>query len=185
MSAARSGPLAVLIGPMAAGKSTIGRHLAELLGVPFHDLDDLVVTAAGRSIPEIFADGGEVAFRRLEEQTLREALAHGSGVLSLGGGAPMTTGVQPLLRTAPVVLLEIDRATAARRIGSGEGRPMLDGEDPLERWTRLTAQRSSTYRALARWQIDASTESVPGLARRIARLLSSDIDTPTSGKDRP
>lgn len=180
MNGAGTGPVVVLIGPMAAGKSTIGRRLAALLEVPFADLDDLIVDRAGREIPDIFAADGEAAFRALEAEVLAEALRTHPGVLSLGGGAPMTPSVQPLLRDAPVVLLEIGPAVAARRIGSGGGRPMLRGEDPLERWSRLAEERLPTYRELARWRVDASRGGVTGLARRIAEL----IETTPVGKDR-
>lgn len=183
MSGADAGPCIVLIGPMAAGKSSIGRRLAALLEVPFADLDDLVVERDGREIPDIFAADGEESFRALEAQVLTEALRTHRGVLSLGGGAPMTASVQPLLRQAPVALLEIGPETAARRIGTGTGRPMLRGEDPLQRWSRLAEERTPTYRALARWRIDADRGSVTGLARRLAELIRTPTST-SSGKDR-
>lgn len=85
-----TGPLAILIGPMAAGKTSVGRALASRLDVPFADLDALIVEADGRTIPEIFAADGEAAFRELEAATLARALQEHPGVLSLGGGAPCT-----------------------------------------------------------------------------------------------
>ena len=81
-----TGPVAVLIGPMAAGKTSVGRALAARLGVPFADLDALIVQEAGRTIPDIFADEGEPAFREREARSLVRAVAHQRGVLSLGGG---------------------------------------------------------------------------------------------------
>ncbi|MDN5821771.1 MAG: shikimate kinase, partial [Brachybacterium sp.] len=98
-----TGPLAILIGPMAAGKTSVGRALASRLEGPFADLDALIVEADGRAIPEIFADGGETAFRELEAATLARALEEHPGVLSLGGGAPLHPPSRERLRGAPVI----------------------------------------------------------------------------------
>ena len=78
-----------LIGMPGSGKSTIGRYLAESLGLPVYDLDKLVEAAAGKSIPDIFANEGENRFRELEKEVLREVIAnHPKGIISTGGGAP-------------------------------------------------------------------------------------------------
>ena len=122
-----TGPLAILIGPMAAGKTSVGRALASRLEVPFADLDALIVEADGRSIPEIFAADGENTFRELEAATLARALLEHPGILSLGGGAPMHPASAERLRGGPVIWLDVDEAIAARRLAHGSGRPLLQG----------------------------------------------------------
>ncbi|PWH05927.1 shikimate kinase [Brachybacterium endophyticum] len=161
------GPRLVLIGPMGAGKTTVGREVARRLGVPFADLDALIVDRDGRSIPEIFAADGEEAFRRLEARVLAHALATHAGVLALGGGAVGDPASRALVASHPTVLLEIDESAALRRVHAGRGRPMLAGEDPLERWRTLTAERLPLYREAARWSIEASRGDVPAVARRV------------------
>ncbi|WP_432803584.1 3-dehydroquinate synthase [Brachybacterium sillae] len=165
-------PCAILIGPMGAGKSTVGRELAGLLHVPFADLDHLVEDAAGCSIPQLFADHGESAFRDLELDTLRSALREHRGVLALGGGAPVREEAQDLLRGGPVVLLTVTAQDVARRLHGGAGRPLLSGDDdPLATWEALAAAREPIYRDLARVVVP-SGENPPGAtARRVRDAL--------------
>ncbi|WP_114856077.1 shikimate kinase [Brachybacterium sp. YJGR34] len=169
-----TGPLAILIGPMAAGKTSVGRALASQLDVPFADLDALIAEAAGRSIPEIFAEEGEAAFRELEAETLERALHEHPGVLSLGGGAPLHPRSRERLRGAPVIWLDVDEVIAARRLAHGAGRPMLSGADPMARWRELTVARASCYRELAALRIDAGRGSPSRVARSILHLLQLD-----------
>ncbi|MCT7356561.1 AAA family ATPase, partial [Streptomyces sp. 15-116A] len=82
-----SGPLVVLVGPMGVGKSTVGRLLAERLGVAYRDTDDDIIAERGRTVAEIFAGEGEAAFRAAEARAVADALAGHDGVLALGGGA--------------------------------------------------------------------------------------------------
>jgi shikimate kinase len=180
--AAVRGPRLVLIGPMGAGKTTIGREVARRLGVPFADLDELIVEAAGRSIPEIFAAQGEQAFRNLEAQVLALALEAHAGVLALGGGAVVAEGSRALVAAQPAVLLEIDEETARSRVGTGRSRPMLGGEDPLGRWRTITAERMPLYREAARWIIDATDGGIESIARRIIDTLEG-AEAPASKED--
>lgn len=166
-----TGPLVILMGPMAAGKTAVGRSLAARLGVPFADLDALIVEADGRSIPEIFAADGEDAFRALEARVLAHALAEHEGVLALGGGAPMRAESAAALRGRPVVLLEVSEHVASRRLARGAGRPMLSGTDPMARWRELAAERGPTYRELAAHRVDAGRGSPAHVARTILRTL--------------
>lgn len=166
-----TGPLAILIGPMAAGKTSVGRALASRLGVGFVDLDALIVAEAGRSIPEIFAAQGEPAFRALEADVLARTLREHDGVLSLGGGAPVHPASAELLRGRPVVLLEVDEQVAGRRLARGAGRPMLAGEDPLARWRELAALRGESYRDLAVCRVDSGHGSPAYVARTIITSL--------------
>ncbi|MGO1896404.1 MAG: shikimate kinase [Brachybacterium sp.] len=166
-----TGPVAVLIGPMAAGKTSVGRALAARLGVPFADLDALIVQETGRTIPDIFRLEGEQAFRDREAAALVRALEHQRGVLSLGGGAPMHPRAARTLQGRPVVLLEIDEPVAARRLSRGVGRPMLEGDDPMTRWRELAAARSATYRGLATHRVDAGRGSPAEVARAVIDAL--------------
>ena len=172
-----TGPLAILIGPMAAGKTSVGRSLASQLGVDFADLDALIVRAAGRSIPRLFAEEGETAFREIEADILARALNERSGVLSLGGGAPMHPASAEQLRGWPVVLLEVEESIAARRLAHGVGRPMLEGQDPMARWRELADERGPRYRDLASHRIDSGHGSAAHVARTIIRTLQLDLPT--------
>ena len=170
-----TGPRAILMGPMAAGKTSVGRALASRLGVAFADLDALIVEADGRTIPEIFAAEGEPAFRELEAAVLARVLTQHTGVLALGGGAPMHPASGELLRGRPVILLEVEEAVAARRLAHGRGRPMLSGQDPMARWRELAELRDPTYRELAAYRIDSGHGSSAHVARAIARVLQLDL----------
>lgn len=171
-----TGPIVILLGPMGAGKTAVGRELAARLQVGFADLDDLIVTGDGRSIPEIFAADAESGFRRIESETLARALAEHHGVLSLGGGAVMHPASREMLRERRVVLLEIDEHVAAHRIGRGHGRPMLAArEDPMVRWRQLAAERGPVYREVARWRVDAGRGTPAAVARAITDTLQQDL----------
>lgn len=172
-----TGPLVILIGPMAAGKTSVGRALASRLGVDFADLDALIVQTAGRSIPALFAEEGEPAFRELEARTLARALTDCDGVLSLGGGAPVHPGSAELLRGRPVVLLEVEERIAARRLSYGAGRPMLEGRDPMVRWRQLAEERGGSYRDVAAHRIDSGHGSPARVARTIIRTLQLPLPT--------
>lgn len=166
-----TGPDVVLIGPMAAGKTVVGKRLAEMWSVSFTDLDQEIARRAGSTIPEIFEVAGEQGFREMEAEVLADLVQGGGGVISLGGGAPMHPPNRHLLRGCPTVLIEIDDAAARRRLRGGQNRPLLAGPDPLARWREIRDRRLPTYREIARYRVDGSTASPDGVARAIARLL--------------
>ncbi|QNP75747.1 shikimate kinase [Streptomyces roseirectus] len=134
---------------MGVGKSTVGRLLAARLGVGFRDTDDDVVTAEGRAITEIFAAGGEPAFRTAEKRAVVRALVGHGGVLALGGGAVLDPGTRALLAGHRVLYLTMGAAEAARRLNLAGGRPLLAAPDPLGRWRELTAARRPLYEEVA------------------------------------
>ena len=120
-----------LTGFMGSGKTTVGKVLADFLGCPFMDLDDLVVKKAGKSIPDIFAQDGELAFRELEAQILRKTVAkyaESTAVLALGGGAVLAPASAALLheKTVCIYLRATLDTLLARLEGETAGRPLAD-----------------------------------------------------------
>ncbi|MGW1725245.1 shikimate kinase [Streptomyces sp. NPDC002306] len=143
-----SGPLVVLVGPMGVGKSTVGRLLAERLGVAYRDSDDDIVEAQGRSVAEIFVDEGETAFREIEKESVRRALAAHDGVLALGGGAVLDAGTRGLLAGLRVVYLSMDVEEAVKRTGLNTARPLL-AVNPRKQWRELMEARRHLYEEIA------------------------------------
>lgn len=141
-------PLVVLVGPMGVGKSSVGRLLAERLGVGYRDTDEDIVAAEGRTIAEIFVDEGESAFRELEKNAVRAALSGHEGVLALGGGAVLDAGTRALLAGQRVVYLSMDVEEAVRRTGLNAARPLL-AVNPRKQWRDLMEARRHLYEEAA------------------------------------
>lgn len=136
----------VLIGLMGAGKSSVGRRLADALNVSFADSDAEVELAAGRSVPEIFEDLGEPAFRDGERRVIARLLAEAPGVLATGGGAFMNEDTRALiLKGAISVWIDADLDTLWARVKSRPGRPLLETADPKATLAQLLRDRSPTY----------------------------------------
>lgn len=165
-------PVAILIGPPGAGKTTIGRLLAERLGVAWHDTDAAIVQEHGRPIADIFVVDGEPAFRTIEHDAVTRALAGSAGVVSLGGGAPMEPGTKELLAGHTVVFLDVAIADAAQRVGFDRSRPLL-GVNPRAQWTKIMATRRPTYEALATHRVDTAGRQPAEVVDEILRLLGS------------
>ncbi|WP_221584416.1 shikimate kinase [Microbacterium sp. G2-8] len=143
----------VFIGPMGAGKSSIGRRVAKRLGTTFSDTDAMIVKDHGR-IADIFTDRGEEEFRRIERDTVRSALAAG-GVVALGGGAVLSPDTQAALARHLVVYLTVSERTVASRI-RGARRPLLNQGDAIEEWKRIASERRHLYDRLADIAFDTS-----------------------------
>lgn len=156
----------VLVGPMGAGKTSVGRRVARQLGVPFTDTDRRIIAEHG-PIPEIFSAHGEEHFRTLESTAVADALKTG-GVISLGGGAILSEQTRDLVRRHPVVFLTVSPESVAVRI-SGGGRPLLAGEDdPLTRWKQIFEQRRGWYEDVADATFDTSRRPMQRIADEIA-----------------
>ncbi|WP_235536115.1 shikimate kinase [Nocardioides sp. Root190] len=153
-----TGPRAVLIGTMGAGKTTVGRRLAERLGVDFLDSDELIEERAGKSVQDIFVEDGEATFRALERDTVAWALENHEGVLSLGGGAVLDPATQALLASHQVVFLRVGLADAVKRVGLGVGRPLLLG-NIRSRVKQLLDERTPVYQGLARVTVDTDART--------------------------
>ena len=169
----------VLVGPMGAGKSSIGRRVARELGVPFTDTDSLVVRDHG-PIAQLFATHGEARFRQVERDAVREALGRG-GVVALGGGAVLDAETRRDLGGHHVVLLTVAPHVVRARI-HGESRPLLaDGEDPLARWEAILASRSELYSQVADVTFDTSTRPLSHVVSDIVswfRTITHDSGIP-------
>ncbi|MFF9769539.1 shikimate kinase [Streptomyces sp. NPDC014636] len=133
---------------MGVGKSTVGRLLAEHLGVGYRDTDEDIVAAEGRTIAEIFVDEGEPAFRAMEKAAVRDALAAHEGVVALGGGAVMDPDTRALLAGQRVVYLSMDVEEAVRRTGLNVARPLL-AVNPRKQWRELMEARRHLYEEVA------------------------------------
>ena len=121
-----------LVGLMGVGKSSVGRRLANALELPFRDADSEIEAAAGRSIPDIFADLGEPAFREGERRVIARLLDQPAHVLATGGGAFMNPETRELIKARAVsVWLKADLDVLARRVSRKDSRPLLKGKDPL------------------------------------------------------
>ncbi|GAA0471497.1 shikimate kinase [Actinoplanes capillaceus] len=141
-------PVAVFVGVMGAGKSTIGAAVAAELGVAFADTDAIIEDRAGKPIPDIFVEDGEPAFRDLERRTVADALATFDGVLALGGGAILDEDTRKLLAGHTVVYLSVELADAIKRVGLGAGRPLL-AINPRATLRHLLEQRRPLYLEVA------------------------------------
>jgi shikimate kinase/3-dehydroquinate synthase len=131
-----TGPSAIaLIGFMGAGKTTVGRLLADRLGLAFVDTDRFIEECAGRSVRGIFDEDGEPHFRALEHQAVATLVGRGAAVIALGGGAVEDPRTRSVLGAAEVIYLQVDYAEALARVDSDAGRPMLHrpGLDDLYR----------------------------------------------------
>ncbi|WP_083649977.1 shikimate kinase [Amycolatopsis sp. CB00013] len=147
-------PRAVIIGPPGSGKSTVGPALAARLGLAFRDSDDDIVASAGKPITDIFAEEGELAFRALEEEMVAKALAEHEGVLSLGGGAPITPGTRERLAGHTVIFLNVGMAAGVQRAGLSTARPLLAGVNPRATYKALLDARLPVYREVATFEIE-------------------------------
>ncbi len=136
----------ILIGMMGAGKTSIGRILADLLGVPFFDADNEIEAAAGCSVVQIFSDYGEAEFRRMERQVVERLLRCGPSVLSLGGGAYMDPEMRVKIKKESFTIwIRVDRDILLERVLRHDTRPLLRGGDPKEILARILAEREPIY----------------------------------------
>ena len=133
----------VLIGPMGAGKTSVGRRVAKALGRPFFDTDIAIVR-----------EHGEDHFRALEREAVRTGLAT-KGIVSVGGGAVLHPDTRADLAAYRVVLLTVDPAVVAGRMRETT-RPLLQDEDPMARWTQIYEERRPIYHQLADLTVDTS-----------------------------
>lgn len=143
------------MGPMGAGKTTVGERAAERLGRPFVDTDDLITATTGATVSELFAARGEDGFRSLERVAVADAVAAPvASVISCGGGAVLDADNRAALAGAGyVVWLDADASVLAGRVEGGE-RPLLATGDPVATLEGIRVLRSDAYDAVADVRID-------------------------------
>jgi shikimate kinase len=165
----------VIIGFMGTGKTTVGRLLAQRLGRRFVDLDEAIREQAGQSIADIFRAGGEPAFRQLEQEALRRALAQAETVLATGGGAACREpNLSMMLAAGRVVALSAPPEEVLRRTGRLSGRPLLDGAaDPLEAARDLLREREPFY-ARAHIRIDTLDKGPEQVVTEVLAALTKE-----------
>jgi shikimate kinase len=135
-----------LVGLMGAGKTTVGRRLAQALGLPFVDADEAISTAAGRSIEDIFAERGECEFRRGERQVIARLLAGPAHVLATGGGAFIDPNTRALMKAQAITIwLRAPLDVLMKRVSRRDHRPLLKEDDPQAVMQRLMDERYPIY----------------------------------------
>lgn len=141
----------VLVGFMGTGKTTVGQALADQLARSFIDLDEAVVAASGKSIPEIFSEEGEEVFRAQERAVVLAAASKSGQVISCGGGIVKdSANIASLAATGDLVCLTATAETILERIGADTNRPLLAGGDRLTRIQELLAERAPFYARIDR-----------------------------------
>ncbi|WP_304325944.1 bifunctional shikimate kinase/3-dehydroquinate synthase [Bifidobacterium thermacidophilum] len=168
-------PVAVLIGMPGAGKTRVGGEVAQMLGVRFTDSDEVIEHRAGMRITEYFSEYGEPKFRELESQVIADLLRTAGGIVSLGGGAPMTESVRCNLQKyisqgGKVVYLQADPQEAMERARRGGNRPMLAG-DAAARWRALYEERDPVFDAVANVHVHTRGSSPQHAARKVMDMV--------------
>lgn len=158
----------VLIGPMAAGKTKVGKRIARALDVPATDTDKLVVAEHG-PIAEIFDRDGEARFRQLERAAVRTALAT-DAVVSLGGGAVLDPDTRRDLARERVVYLTVTPEVVEGRLREDAGKRPL-ARDGVEQWQRIFESRRPLYEEVADLEVDTSTRTFDEIAEEVLTWL--------------
>lgn len=165
-----------VIGFMGAGKTTVGRLVADRLGVPFCDSDQLIERQQGRSIRAIFDTDGEAHFRELEHRAVAALADAPQTVVALGGGAVIDPRTRVVLRHAQVVYLTVDLGEALGRVGGDPGRPMLRRD-----LDALYADRLPVYQEVGTLRIDTTGRTPDDIADEVLRRLAA--QPPTDAPD--
>lgn len=154
---------------MGSGKTSVGRLLAKCLGYSFVDTDKFIEKQTGRSIPEIFRNDGEDAFRRIETAALKEVLGGKGKVVACGGGIALREENRlELKQRAIVIYLKAGAQELYERIGhTGERRPLLNVDDPEAEIRRLLQQREPLYESIADIIIDTSGKTIRSVVESI------------------
>ena len=164
---------------MGSGKTTVGKRIAQELGYAFVDSDDVVASAAGKSVREIFAQDGEAVFRQCESEAIKSVLAdrQSSVVLATGGGAVISSDNRSLIseQASTVVWLDASVEDLVVRTKSGATRPLLDG-DAATTLQSLSSQRSAWYDEVATVRIDTREKSVAKVCSAVVEAIRAGAD---------
>lgn len=163
----------ILVGLPGAGKSTVGREVADRLGWPFLDFDEEIERRAGLPVAELFARQGEAHFRSLERALTEELRGRTAAVLAPGGGWITNPGLAALLRPpGRIIHLDVTPIVALARMGKGVvRRPLLRGSEPLRALERLHEARAAHY-ASADFVVNAESVDLQDVVSAVARLAS-------------
>ncbi len=149
----------VLTGFMGSGKSTVGKAIADRLGLEFYDLDLYIEQSQNIKISEIFKNFGEEHFRNLETLAVAELSGKGGVVISCGGGTVLRKeNVKMLKANGKIFYLEVDAETVIKRLGNDSSRPLLQKENKCEEITRLLNIRKPIYEVASDYKIDAACD---------------------------
>ena len=164
---------AVIVGPPGSGKTTIGRLVAQRLGVSFVDTDEVAAQAAGKSVPDIFIEDGEERFRELERAAVVSTLKADSGdrVVALGGGAVLDPATRADLLGQRVVALSVDLSDAVKRVGLARDRPLLV-EAPRARMSATLRERAPLYAEVAGVNVDTTQRTPDEIAEEVLAWLT-------------
>ncbi|TMK89270.1 MAG: shikimate kinase [Actinobacteria bacterium] len=163
----------LLVGMMGAGKSSVGKRVADKLGRPFFDIDSWIEDEEGTSVSTIFETRGEAAFRDLEAKVLAFFLANPvASVLSVGGGAVTEFRNRTAMDGQErVVWLRATDATLVSRVGNGADRPLLAGKDPAAKLARLSRDREPMYTEVADVVVDVDDLTLDDVVDRVVAAL--------------
>lgn len=162
-------PRIVLVGPMGAGKTTVGQLLSKKLRLPFKDTDAEIESRTGADIPWIFDVEGEAGFRDRETQVLKDLLSDAIGVIATGGGIVMRDENRALLKSVDVIYLKASLDEQLRRTANDRKRPLLQTEDPRSVLQRLMTLRDPLYREVATRVIETDGANSRIIAAQLAR----------------
>ncbi len=178
-----------LIGPMGAGKTTVGRQLALALGLEFIDSDQEIERRCGADIPWIFDIEGETGFRRRERAVIEDLCRRTGVVVATGGGAVLDAQNRAdLAANGAVVYLSVSPERILARTMKSQNRPLLNTPDPRARIEQIVAEREPLYREIADFIVDTERRGVKSAANLIIRQLrgeeavAEDVDAAVGGE---
>ena len=164
----------ILVGPMGAGKTSIGRRLAERFGLEFVDADQAIVERTGATINAIFEHVGEAGFREREQATLAQLLAREGMLVSTGGGAVLSADNRKLMQTRGfVVYLQVSVEAQLKRVGRDRSRPLLQCGDREQVLRDLSLHRGPLYAEVADLMLDTNGLSPGSATSALAQLLAT------------
>jgi shikimate kinase len=164
-----------IVGPMGAGKSTVGRQLAETLSYTFKDSDQEIQRRTGVNIPTIFEFEGETGFRARERQVIEELVSEERIVLATGGGVILSAeNRQDLAARGVVIYLHCSPEQQYARTARDRNRPLLDTEDPLAKLRELMEEREPLYRQVADMVVSTEKRGTSSVVKEISRRLESE-----------